>query len=102
MLNSSLIGFNIPSSGSITIHYDEHSMFIALLFAQGALGAAYALYMLNGYGVGSDSRYHATNLIGTDAISITISNTDFVIANQNSTILYCELMIITGPSPDIS
>ena len=78
-----------------------------MLFAQGGLGSAYATYVLSGYGIGGNKRYHAIEITGNaEFLSITISGNDydydFVVKNNIDTNAVLCLVLIQGDAPTIS
>ena len=100
VLENKLISFNVLMGQTATI--TESSTFTQMLFFQGNSASAYGAYILTGYGPGTTSRYHVASIFDNDAITVSISDNAFIIANNSGSDLYGRLLLINGPSPTIS
>ena len=81
-------GIVIPASKSCKISINNRAIFNALVLVQGALGAGFGVFIINGYGTGTDVRYRVSNLNtsgNTTDITCTIGDGTYFLVKNNVT-----------------
>lgn len=81
-------GIVIPASKSCKININNGAIFNALVLVQGALGVGFGVFIINGYGTGTDVRYRVSNLNtsgNTTDITCTIGDGTYFLVKNNAT-----------------
>lgn len=93
--------YSIYENQTMTIEENDNSFYQLIVF-RGSIGSGYNAVLLTGYGIGTDSRYHYKLLDDGSAISISISDTSFVIKNEVQSGLTARIFNLYGNSPTVS
>ena len=73
-----------------------------LLSLQGGDANSYGSFILQGYHPGEKNRNRATKLSGSEIVSVTIDEMDFIASGWSSTYLNWSLVSLIGPEPTIA
>lgn len=93
--------YSIYENQTMTIEENGDSFYQLVVF-RGSIGSGYNAVLLTGYGIGTDARYHYKLLDDGSAISISISDTSFVIKNEAQVGLVARIFNLYGNSPTVS
>ena len=95
--------YTIPAGGTMTIEEGLNNLFYQLAIFRGSVGVGYNAVLFTGYGTGGSDRFQYKILDDGSAISISVSDTSFIISNETiSGSLTMRIFDLYGNSPIVS